>query len=53
MIVSAWWLQTSSKFIGQEFKEIHLNIGSLETPKQVRILQAQVVIAMKGAEIVQ
>ena len=37
MIISAWWLQTSSKFSGQEFQEIHKNIGSSETPKQVRI----------------
>ena len=37
MIISAWWLQTSSKFSGQEFEEIHRNIGSSETPKQVRI----------------
>ena len=34
MIISAWWLRTSSKFKGQEFKKIHKNIGSLETPKQ-------------------
>ena len=31
------WLRTSSKFSGQEFEEIHRNIGSLETSKQVRI----------------
>ena len=37
MIISAWWLQTSSKFSGQEFGEIHRNIGLSETPKQVRI----------------
>ena len=37
MIISAWWLRTSSKFSGQEFEEIHRNIGSPETPKQVRI----------------
>ena len=37
MIISAWWLLTSSKFSGQEFEEIHRNIGSSETPKQVRI----------------
>ena len=30
-------LQTSSKFSGQEFEEIHRNIGSLETLKQVCI----------------
>ena len=35
--ISARWLQTSSEFCGQEFKEIQRNIGSLETPKQVRI----------------
>ena len=39
MIISAWWLRTSSKFSGQEFEEIHKNLGSLETPKQVRIVQ--------------
>ena len=27
---SAWWLRTSRKFNGQEFEEIHRNIGSLE-----------------------
>ena len=41
MIISAWWLRTSSKFSGQEFEAIHSlihrNIGSSETPKQVRI----------------
>ena len=37
MIISTWWLLTSSKLCGQEFKEIHTNIESLETPKQVRI----------------
>ena len=36
-IISAWWLRTSSKFCGQEFEEIHRNIGLLGTPKQVRI----------------
>ena len=37
MIISAWLLRTSSKFRGQEFEEIYKNIGSLKTPKQVRI----------------
>ena len=37
MIIFAEWLLTSSKFIGQEFEEIHRKIGSLETPEQVRI----------------
>ena len=37
MIISATWLRTSSKFSGQQFEEIHRSIGSLETPKQVRI----------------
>ena len=37
MIISAWWLRTSIKFSGEEFEEIHKDIGSLETPKQVRI----------------
>ena len=41
MIISAWWLRTSSKFSGQEFEEIHRNIGSSETPKQVRITQSR------------
>ena len=36
MIIFAWWLRTSSKFIGQEFEEIHRNIVSLETLEQVR-----------------
>ena len=48
MIISSSWLRTSSKFSGQEFEEIHRNIGSLETPKQVRIVNA-----MKSARIVQ
>ena len=26
MIISAWWLRTSSKFSGQKFEEIHKNI---------------------------
>ena len=34
MIISARWPRTNSKFSAQEFKEIHRNIGSLETPKQ-------------------
>ena len=34
---AAWWLRTSSKFGGKGFEEIHRNIESLETPKQVRI----------------
>ena len=37
MIISAWWLQTGSKFSGQEFEEIYRNIGSLKTLKQARI----------------
>ena len=37
MIISAWWLRTSSKFKRQEFEEIYRNIGSLETPNQVQI----------------
>ena len=37
IIISAWWLRTGSKFSGQEFKDIHRNIGSSETPKQVQI----------------
>ena len=31
-------LNNQQKFSGQEFKEIHKNIDTLETPKQVRIL---------------
>ena len=27
MIISAWWLRISSKFIGQDFEEIHKSIG--------------------------
>ena len=37
MIISAWWLRTSSKFSGKEFKEITGTFRSLETPQQVRI----------------
>ena len=37
MIISAWWLRTNSKFREEEFEEIHRNIGSSETPKQVRM----------------
>ena len=37
MNISARWLRTSSKFSEQEFEQIHKNIGSLETPKQVQI----------------
>ena len=37
MIISAWWLRTSSTFNGQKFERIHKNFGSSETPKQVRI----------------
>ena len=39
MIISAWRLQTSIKFSGQEFEEINRNIGSVETPQQGRFLQ--------------
>ena len=35
--ISVCRLQTTSKFSGQEFEEIHSNIGSLETPVQVHI----------------
>ena len=37
MIISARQFRTSCKFCGQKFEEIHGKIGSLETPKQVRI----------------
>ena len=37
MIVSARWLRKSSKFSEPSFEEIHRNIGSMETPKQVCI----------------
>ena len=37
MIISAWWLWTGSKFSGQEFEEIHRNIGSTEILNQVLI----------------
>ena len=38
MIISDWWLRTRSKFNLQgKFKDIHGNIGSLETPQQVQI----------------
>ena len=54
MIISAWWLRTSSKFSCQEFEEIHRNIGSLETSKLVRIpTKYEVVIAKKSAPIVE
>ena len=50
MIISAWRLQTSSKFSGQEFKEIHR-----KTPKQMRIppTRKYVVNGTKSARIVQ
>ena len=31
MIITAWWLRTSSIFSGQEFEKMHMNFGSLET----------------------
>ena len=37
MIISDWWIQTSSNFSEQEFKSIHRNIKSLVSPKQVQI----------------
>ena len=54
MIIAAWWLQKSSNLSGQEFKNIEWNIGSLETPKQVRIPPiTKLVTAMKNVLIVQ
>ena len=64
MIISAWCLQTSSKFSGQEFKKIgsmkfkkkfqkkiiQRNIESMETSKQVRI---SLVNATKSVRVVQ
>ena len=37
MVISAWLLRPSTKVSGQEFEEICVNIGSLETPKYARI----------------
>ena len=33
MIISAWWLRSSSKFSGQELEEINWYVGSMETLK--------------------
>ena len=44
--------RTSSKLNGQEFQEIHRNMGSLETFKQVRISFYKVVMATKRVRIV-
>ena len=44
MIISAWWRRASSKFSGQEFKEVYLNTGSLETLEQVRIPPSSLII---------
>ena len=52
MIISAWWIRTSSKFSEQEFEEILRNIGLLETFKKVRGRDSsdhEVVIAIKSA----
>ena len=35
MIISAWWLWASSKFWRKKIEEIHRNIESSNTPKQV------------------
>ena len=54
MIITAWWLWTSSNFSEWKLEEIHRNIGSLETSKQVRIPPTtKIVIAMKNVRIVQ
>ena len=37
MIISAWYVRTSSKFSGQKFEEIHRNVRSSETPMHMRI----------------
>ena len=37
MIISTWWLRTSSKFSEQECEEIYRNIEFLKTRKQARI----------------
>ena len=51
MIISAWWLRTSSKLCGQEFEEIHTK---LDTFKQVYMSpKHKVVIAIKGVQIFQ
>ena len=52
--ISAWWFQTSSKVSGQEFKEIHRDIGSLETVKAGADISTHiVVIAIKSVGIIQ
>ena len=53
IIISAWWLRTSSKFNGQDFEEICRNFGLLETPMQVWIPPRKVVIAVKSVRIIQ
>ena len=50
--ISAWCFRKNSKFSGQEFEEIHRNIGSLEAPKQIRILR-KVITAIKSVRIIQ
>ena len=44
MIISAWWLQTSSKFNRQDFAEIQRSIGSLEIPKRADIEDATEIV---------
>ena len=53
MIISAWWLRTSSIFSEQEFEEIHRNIESIKTPQAgADFCNHEVVNAMKSVRIV-
>ena len=54
MIISAWWLRTSSKLSGQELEETYRNIESLETPKAgADSSYYKAVIAIKNVWIIQ
>ena len=54
MIISIWRLRTSRKFSGQEFKEIHTNIESLETLEAgADFSKHKVALAIESARIVQ
>ena len=52
MRISAWWLQTSRKFRGQEFKEIHRNIN-INSWASSDFSKHEVVIAMKSVQTIQ
>ena len=54
MIISAWWLRTSSKFSGQEFEKIPENIDWIigNSLAGADSSNREVVIVMKGVQIV-